>query len=734
MIVFRVAPRVRSVIVLLIERRGAQVISFIFGIGLAAVCLAIGLPEAGVPPQEAVPFEVARSLALKKASAEWPGSSLGTVVPCVDEYDQTSAWLFHFTTDGSAFPEYEQVAADIVAERGNLSHNTDLTRWRSKYACMLVSARYDQTPIFWYGYGTSEYYAVGAAALRHAQQQIGASARLSRIYFIKPIILLEFENTDGECVIFTSHFERSWTSRAELQEYVASVKSLALQHGYDPAVTAVAHRREWEEALERDYSKYTDVFVPHPELAPFYDWSYGCTPTAGAMTLGYIDRVRDFGRLIKWFMQRWDNVEGENDWQIPYTQRECAIAMYTDTMSGGTFLWNIAPGLQTVGEENGYLFDVLSELGSSGNDWAWATITREIDAGFNLEWSAIWEIHSLAAYGYRTPDKDIYVHNTWWMPAAWWHYSGPDISHVASPHPDNGDPHKLRSVYPRGDTNYNSTGRGEVLQVGDTVTVRWVNEGPPGSWVAIDLSRTGGKTWTRLDSVPDIGSYQWYIDPSQAKCDSCRLRFRQWHNGVLTSADGTFGCFRLIREPLPPQQLAPPNGRQLFSPPVVLLVDSTLRRVDSFEFRVVQGTDTIWQEKTTVPKCSLPDTLFVYNRSYKWFCRAHNQYGWGEFGPQWTFWCKFNQALEDNQTGDRERIPALPSVIPITAGRAELVNLDPGQALRVEIYDAAGKRIAAISGSGRAVWGFGADVVPGLYFVRLIGGSEPLTRKVLLVE
>lgn len=708
--------------------------AIIIGIGLTAVCLGIGLPETGMPHAEAVPFDVVKSLALKKAAAEWPGCRLGTVLPCVDEYGRTSAWLVHFTADGSAFPDYEQVAIDIAAERTRLTPSTDLTRWRSKYACMLVSARYDQTPIFWYGYGTSAYYAIGAKALARAKQQIGASARLSRLYFINPIILLEFENAAGEHVIFSNHFERTWTSRAQLQEYVASVRCSALQYGYDPVLTAALHRQEWAEALEQDYSTFTDVFVPHPELAPFYDWSYGCTPTAGAMTLGYIDRVKDFGRLVKWFMQRRDNVEGENDWQIPYTQRECAIAMQTDTNSGGTFLWNIAPGLQTVGEDNGYLFDVLSELGSSGNDWAWATITREIDAGFNLEWSAIWEIHSLAAFGYRTPNKDIYVHNTWWMPAAWWHYSGPDISHVASPHPDNGDPHKLRSVYPKGDTNYNSTGRGEVLQVGDTVTVRWANDGPPGSWVAIDLSRTGGKTWTRLDSVPDTGSYQWYIDPSQAKCDSCRLRFRQWYNGVFTSADGTFGCFRLIREPLPPQQLAPPNGRQIFTPPVVLLVDSTLRNVDSFEFRLVQGTDTIWREKTTVPKCSLPDTLFVYNRSYKWFCRAHNQYGWGEFGPQWTFWCKFNQGVEEKQIADSRGLAGFPSVVALSAGRVEFVGESPGHTARVEVYDAAGKRVATVLGSDRLVWEFGQQVSPGLYFVRRFSGSGLLTRKLLIVD
>ncbi|MBM3315186.1 T9SS type A sorting domain-containing protein [candidate division WOR-3 bacterium] len=704
-------------------------------LAFVATLSALGLPEAGTTPANAVPFETVQELALRKAGAEWPGCRPGMVLPYVDESGQTVAWMFHFTTDGSAFPGYEQVAADVRAEREGLGPDADLTRWRSKYAALLVSARRDRAPILFYGYGTSEYYAIGQRALERARHVLGAGAYPSRIYFVSPLTLLEFANDAGQHVVYSSHFERSWDSREALGADVARKRGEAReQYGYDAAAAAVVHQQEWNEALGRDFGAFTDVFVPSHQLAPFYDWSYGCTPTAGAMTLGYIDRVREFGKLVKWFMQRRDNVEGENDWQIPYAQRECAIAMQTDTTSGGTMLWNIAPGLQTVGEDNGYTFDMVSELGSSGNDWAWATITAEIDAGWNLEWSAIWEIHSLAAYGYRTPDKDIYVHNTWWMPAGWWHYSGPDVSHVASPHTSGGDAHKLRSTYPKGDTNYNSTGRGEVLQVGDTTTVTWDNGGNPATWVGIDLSRTGGKTWARLDSVPDTGTYRWYIDPAQARCDSCRLRFRQWHNGTFTSADGTFGCFRLIREPLPPLQLSPPNGRQLFTPPVVLLVDSTLRHVDSFEFRVVQGTDTIWREKTVVPKCSLPDTLFIYNRSYKWFCRGHNQYGWGEYGPQWTFWCKFNNAVAEGRgAGSRVR-PAFPSVVPLSAGGVGFTPGAAGRVARVEVFDAAGQKVAAMSGSGALVWEFGPNVNAGLYFVRVTGGAGPGTRKLLLVD
>lgn len=713
--------------------KGVYVKFLVLLLAMVVAAFAMSLPERGTTPAEAVPFETVQELALRKAAAEWPGCRLGTVLPCVDEDGATTAYLFHFTTDGSAFPDYQRVAADIRAERERLGPNTDLTRWRSKYACLMVSARRDRTPIVYYGYGTSEYYAVGGAALERAQQVLGSDARLSRLYFLYPVTCLEFA-AGNRHVIYSSHFEREWRSRSDFAGYVDAVRAgIARQHGDQSAAAKQVYRREWDEALRRDFSDFSEVFVPNAELAPFYDWSYGCTPTAAAMVVGWMDRTQDCGRLVEWFFQRRDMVEGENDWQIPNVQRECALEMHTDTTSGGTSIGWIAPGLENLGDGHGYDFTVIADMGGAGNDWCWATVTSEIDAGYDMVWSALWEIHSLAAYGYRTPQKDVYVHNTWWMPAGWWHYSGSDIATVAAPHAGAFDQRKLRSLYPKGDTNYNSTGRGEVFQVGDTVTVLWENGGNPGSWVAIDLSRTGGRSWTRLDSVPDTGSYTWVIDPAQQKCDSVRLRLRQWLNGTYQSGDGTFGCFRLIREPLPPLQLSPPNGRQLFSGPVILLVDTTLTKVDSFEFKIACGTDTIWREKTVVPRCSLPDSLFIYGRSYKWFCRGHNVYGWGEFGTPWTFWCKFNQAVAENPAAAPATRLSFPTVVPTSAGRVSFgVRAATAQA-RIEVFDAAGQRVATMPAAGAPSWEFGSSGA-GLYFVRLWDGTAPVTRKLLLTN
>jgi hypothetical protein len=703
-----------------------------------SAALALNLPESGLTAAQVVPFETIKTLALRKAAAEWPGCRLGVVVPYLDENGYTAGYMFHFRTDGKEFPDYERVVQDIFAERENLTVNTDLTRWRSKYAHIFVSARYDRPPIVFYGYGASEFYAIGQKGQKRAEDVLGAPVYLSRIYFVAPVTFLEFTSSNGDRVIFSNHFEQMWRSRAEFVNDIRMRKAAAGVQDEDPV--AVAHyRQEWEQALKRDFSQFNEVYVPNAERAPFYDWSYGCTPTSAAMVLGYIDRTQDYGRLVDWFWQRWDMVEGEWDKQIPNVQRECALRMFTDTTRGGTYIGAIAQGLYLVGYDNGYDFEMVEDYGSAGNDWAWSTIVSEIDGGYAFVWSAIWAIHSLAAYGYRTPDKDIYVHNTWWTPAEWWHYSGDGQSHVASPHPRGGNIHKLEVRYPMGDTFYNSFGRGEVLQVGDTIDVRWDNFGTPGTSVAIDISFNAGRTWSLLDSVSDTGLYRWYLNPTLVPCESVRLRFRQYHNGILTAGDGTFGCFRIIREPLPPTLLAPRAGSQILNPPVVLLVDTTLRNVDSFCFRVYYGlSDTIWRETKTTPRCSLPDTIFTYNRSYKWTCKAHNRFGWGEFSPPADFRIRFNPGVEESTSPRiKKDFWSGPTMRIRKAGSLEFTLL-PG--VRVAIYDAKGQvvRTFNVSGTGKVSWDLtneiGMRVPAGLYFIRIPNQEAAGTRKLILLN
>ena len=696
----------------------------------------MALPDAGTTPPGAVPFAVAQGLALRKAGAAWPGARAGAVLPYLDEAGRTVAWMFHFRTDGKQFPGYDEVADDIRAERAGLGPNVDLTRRPSRYAFVLVSARYDRAPILGWGRGVSEYYAVGREARARAAAALGSAAELTRLYFDWPQANLEF-TAGGRSVVYTPHFERVWQSR---DAYAADREALRAQAtaapGHDAAAIARVHRQEWDEYLARDFAEFAEVFVPEVDRAPYYDWSYGCTPTSAAMVCGYTDRTLDYGRLVDWFWSRYDCVEGQMDFQIPNAQRECAVRMHTDTLSGGTSIYNIGSGLRGVFQDNGYNCDMVDVQGGVGNDWAWTTIVDEFNSGHAMVWSALWEVHSLTGLGYRTPEKDVYVHNTWWQPAAWWHYSGSDWSHVASPHPSNGDARKLELTWPLGDTFYGSQGRGEVLQVGDTVHVTW-NVATPGTKVDIEISYNCGRAWSALaGNLPDNGDYQWYIAPATQAQDSVRLRLTQYNGSTLTSADGSFGNFAFSREPRPPVNLSPPNGRQLMEGNIILLVDSTRVDIDSIEWRVLQSTDTIWRSKSVGTACPLPDSMFVYGRSYKWFARAYNHFGWGAWGTPWSFWCRFNSGVAEGPANE----PPAPLRAAAVASRSGGVRFELGPAApdaRLVLYDALGARVREFAAAGVVTWDAldesGRLVPAGLYFARLEhdGGA---TVRFLLAE
>lgn len=710
--------------------------AFVFLVSLAVAM--VPMPEAGRTPENPVSFELVRDLALRRAEAEWPGCRPGPVIPYVDVWGANTAYMFHFRTDGEEFPEFEQVRADVWEEARALGHGADVSSWRSKYAYVLVSCRYDQAPVLTFGYGTSDYFAVGAEAMARAEEGLGHSVTGLRVYFVTPCTFFEFTSVDGRQTVVSSLFDRTWESRAEFaREFTDRRQELVAQYGFDASQALAIHRAEWERVLNHGFTDNTEAYVPNKERAPYYDWSYGCTPSAAAMVMGYIDRTQDYGRIVDWFWSRHDMVEGEMDWQTPNVQRECALAMRTDTTRGATQIMWVSPGLIEVAADNGYDFTTVRDQGGSHNDWAWSTIVQEIDGGYAHVWSALWSIHSLACYGYRTTDKYVYVHNTWWKPAAWWAHSGNDWSYVDSPHPSGGDARRIELTHPLGDTFYNSIGRGEVFQVGETTQVTWTNFGHPGTKVDIEMSTDCGRNWQAVaGDLPDNGSCDWFIPASVAACDSVRLRVKQYGGTTLTSADGTYGCFRLIREPLAPRSTAPPNGQQILTPPVVLVIDTPPPAVDSIEFRLVFGGDTIWIQRGVELTCPLPDTIFTYGRSYKWVTRARNQFGWGQYGTPWSFWIRFQPGVEE--AADCEfRIVSSSSVCRRSPSGIRF-EVGPAQAeARILVYDALGEVVRQLE-PGERSWdymdGTGKRVQTGLYFARLVSASGTETRKFVLLD
>jgi len=158
------------------------------------------------------------------------------------------------------------------------------------------------------------------------------------------------------------------------------------------------------------------------DSVPFIDWVYGCTPTAASMILWYWD-VRGYGKLVDYFFTHWDYPE--NEWnECANANRELALAMSTDTMTGGTYISYAAGGILSVCNTiNGYSFSATtSGAGSSGNQYQFSWIKNEITNQKPCHWNVLYYYysgqfinHSITGVGYGITATDTFVrvHTTW---------------------------------------------------------------------------------------------------------------------------------------------------------------------------------------------------------------------------------------------------------------------------------------------------------------------------------
>jgi hypothetical protein len=695
---------------------------------------------------QAVPFTTVKTVADQRAKTMWSEARAGDVIPFADQDGNAIAYLFHYRIDGRGFPDYATAAAEAKTELRLLAQ----TGGHSCYAYVLASARYDRAPILNYGEGGTEFLITLEKARARARELLGAEPILTRVYFVWPLSYFEFE-AQGKDVVLEAHTLSRSSTGSEFLNYVRSGEAAAAQltGGDRPEKVrqcAAQMQAEWNRCLADSGAVDTvNTFVPNYELAPFYDWSYGCSPTSGIMVAGYDDIALGCGRCIYDFFQRWDCVEAQIDYQIPWAQREMALDFHTDTTSGGTYVSNIAPGLRTFGSAKGYTFTVNEFSGTYYNDWAWSSLTSEISSGYAMVWSVSWESHSLAAFGFRTPSKDVFVHNTWWWPGAWWHYTDGNsgsTAWIASVHPSGASPHRLWLTWPRGDTMYGGNGQGEILWVGQPNTVRWDNGGSPSDSLAIDLTTDGGWHWQNLaHGVPDLGSYTWNISSSAAACSTARLRLKAFAGGQYIAGDGSQGNFRMVRTPLPPVPLSPHPGGSVTVLPVVLLVDSMLF-ADTFHFVCYHTGETLWRQISPARACTMPDSLFLDRHPYNWLCQAHNSFGWGPFGGPWGFWIRLPTGIEETPAAVAYEELGVTSIAR-TQVRVRFQIPQPCR-VRLDMFDAAGRPVRTLlddlvaAGRHELVWDRRDDrlrpVAAGCYFVRLVSAGRSQVRKLQLVS
>jgi hypothetical protein len=299
---------------------------------------------------------------------------------------------------------------------------------------------------------------------------------------------------------------------------------------------------------------------------PFIDWVYGCTPCASSMVFWYWDEFAPsagYGNLVDHFYTHYDTPEAEwND--CANVNRELALAMYTDTLSGSSSVGSITPGQITVANYwHGYSCTSYTPAqGTAGNQYQFAYIKGEIDAGRPFNWSVIQYYspdhgerinHSVTAVGYHIilPDTFVQVHNTWdgleplWI--LWTYYGGVySWDWVSTFVPGGWVEDNIFLDWPVGATlTGGALSPRAIVYAGVTYRLRWHTQGSGIDHVKISYStgRDGegydSLQWTLIDaSAPNTGEYLWMMPDD----DTLRVNLVGLSSGnVRLAADGSFG-------------------------------------------------------------------------------------------------------------------------------------------------------------------------------------------------
>ena len=174
-------------------------------------------------------------------------------------------------------------------------------------------------------------------------------------------------------------------------------------------------------------------------------------------------------------------------------------------------------------------------------------------------------------------------------------------------------------------------------------------------------------------------------------------------------------------------------------PPVALVVDSVKAACDSIHFKLILGLDTLLEQNGSAAHFALPDTMFLYNKTYKWIVRGRNQWGWGPWSTPWSFRTLFSGIEEVNPA---LVVPAfsVPAVNRLTSGSVQFDVRMAAPGSRLIVYDALGnvvRELAVVQPSG-VTWDMtdatGRKLAAGLYFARLAGGAAQPTSKLVLLD
>jgi hypothetical protein len=458
----------------------------------------------------------------------------GDPFPVVDEQGIVFAYVFPYAIEAGTFPSDELLHAQAAEGSG-------------RFGAVYISARPMRHPVLGVVHGLHPALARGAEAERVGRSALAADeASLRRVYWMGlHEEYLEFE-TGGRSVLFDSDSLHQLDPETVLRRApVTPGRSLAGELG---PVRLVA-RTPIATGLTGVAVGPVLKLVPRPECVPVVDWTYWCVPTAFTMAICYHDNyVKGVGGTIGYgeLAGYWFNhvPSGHN---VPDF-----IDRIIDPTSGPPPTWRQGyNGVDDlIGHVFGYQFQLRTVGANAGNEWAWADITAEIDAGRPFVWGTNLPDggHAVCALGYRVASdgsRRVVVNTTW----------GSTVAQQRDEWaPELGD--GLTAIIPGG----GNAGQDLVLWVpdgGETVmqnvatTITWHVWGDEIETAEVAESYDGGVTWSDVRQMaPCAAGWNTCEWTPRLPTERARVRIRGRDGaGRYIASDGSQSNVRVVPGP-----------------------------------------------------------------------------------------------------------------------------------------------------------------------------------------
>ncbi len=490
---------------------------------------------------ELIPIKEITKIANRNAEALWGDVYPAEPIPYYGKDNKIIAWQFNYSI-GNTFP----TETDILTTCSDFRKSGDkFNQWGGdNFGHFLIGARNNMPVMLEYAKCLSSDY-----ALKYKTKELSKKA------------FLEQEVTFGK-IYYLNHFN-TWQeiTNAGETKYICTSPTGGIKttSEYNLRKTEAKHFCEtgdfkylWEKYQDGfTVSGKADKYIPDHVYMPFYDWSYGCSPTAAAMLFAWYDNRSEitdykYPYFVSWHYQRYDTLSDPPDYSchwdynVSNLQRDLALGMDTDTLTGNTKSYMLDNGMiQVANNSRGYSFDIEDYY-----TFLWTRTKNDIDDGKPLIVSI--PGHSTTGVGYNDATDMAITHYTHSPPRhiVWVSRWSIDMTVRATKGGQKGSHVKIR--VPHGDPRFSNDGEGEVYNVGNYAEILWDSDDVEGSWTDIFYSIDGGLSMQPVGfDIPNTGMYNWLIPPgvSSTKCRiMIHLRDPEMEP-YIAGADGSWGNF-----------------------------------------------------------------------------------------------------------------------------------------------------------------------------------------------